>query len=149
MSSVAVAHGYPAGRSGVPLSRSGVVLVGRTLEQILLREELAAACKGSGRLVLLGGEAGIGKTALARDLVGVAVARGCHVLGGACYDLTHTPPYGPWLDLFDAASIDRDLLPPPARLSSSPSRRLTGMVQSESKSCTPARSRRVSASRCT
>ena len=69
---------------------------------------------GRGRLVLLGGEAGIGKTTLARDLAAEATARGARVLTGACYDLTNTPPYGPWLDLFDACALDRDLPPPPA-----------------------------------
>ena len=69
---------------------------------------------GRGRLVLLGGEAGIGKTTLARDLASEAVARGTRVLVGACYDLTNTPPYGPWLDLFDGGALDRDLPSPPA-----------------------------------
>ena len=69
---------------------------------------------GRGRLVLLGGEAGIGKTTLARDLADEATARGVRVLTGACYDLTNTPPYGPWLDLFEACARDHDLPPPPA-----------------------------------
>jgi len=74
-------------------------LVGRTQEQVFLREELTAAIEGRGRLVLLGGEAGIGKTALARNLVREASQLGAYVLAGNCYDLTNTPPYGPWLDL--------------------------------------------------
>ena len=36
------------------------------------------------------------------------------MLTGACYDLTNTPPYGPWLDLFDACAFDQGLPPPPA-----------------------------------
>jgi DNA-binding CsgD family transcriptional regulator len=103
-----------AGPSGIPYSRSAPLLVGRTLEQLFLREELAAVCAGRGRLVLLSGEAGIGKTTLARDLVNEAAARGARVLTGACYDLTNTPPYGPWLDLFDACALDQGLPPPPA-----------------------------------
>lgn len=50
-------------------------------------------------MVLLGGEAGIGKTALARDFAAEARRRGLFVLAGHCYDLTATPPYGLWLDL--------------------------------------------------
>src|SRR4051812_31461956 len=90
------------------------LLVGRAREQSLLREELAAAIRGHGRLVLLGGEAGIGKTTLARDLVTDATFRGCRVLAGSCYDLTNTPPYGPWLDLFATCRRDADLPSPPA-----------------------------------
>src|SRR5215217_1919145 len=103
-----------AGPSCIPYFRSAPLLVGRTLEQLFLREELAAVLGGRGRLVLLGGEAGIGKTTLARDLAAEAEARGARVLSGACFDLTNTPPYGPWLDLFDACARDQDLPPPPA-----------------------------------
>jgi DNA-binding CsgD family transcriptional regulator/tetratricopeptide (TPR) repeat protein len=101
-------------QSSNALRHASPVLVGRTLEQIFLREELAAVLGGRGRLVLLGGEAGIGKTTLARDLAAEAATRDARVLAGACYDLTNTPPYGPWLDLFDACAFDRDLPPPPA-----------------------------------
>ena len=114
MDSVTSAMDRAAGPSGTRSPRSAPLLVGRTLEQILLREELAAVLGGRGRLVLLGGEAGIGKTTLARDLASEAAARGARVLTGACYDLTNTPPYGPWLDLFDACARDRDLPSPPA-----------------------------------
>lgn len=68
--------------------------------------------------MLLGGEAGIGKTTLARDLASEAGARGVHVLTGACYDLTNTPPYGAWVELFAACARTRDL--PPPRLPLSP-----------------------------
>jgi DNA-binding CsgD family transcriptional regulator len=114
MDSVTTAVSGVVGPSGAPYSRLAPLLVGRTLEQFFLREELAAVCAGRGRLVLLGGEAGIGKTTLARDLANEAAARGARVLTGACYDLTNTPPYGPWLDLFDACALDQDLPPPPA-----------------------------------
>ena len=43
-------------------------LVGRDREQALLRERLASTPAGRGELVLIGGEAGIGKTALAEAL---------------------------------------------------------------------------------
>jgi predicted ATPase len=66
-----------------------------------LREELARVMGGRGRLVLIGGDAGIGKTSLVRDLADGAAERGIQVLTGHCYDLTNTPPYGPWLDLFE------------------------------------------------
>ncbi len=75
-------------------------LVGRAREQALLREGLAAALAGRGGLVLIGGEAGIGKTALAEALGEEAAARGATLAVGRCYDLTDTPPYGPWVELF-------------------------------------------------
>jgi predicted ATPase len=74
-------------------------LVGRAVEQRQLREDLAAARDGRGGLVVVSGEAGIGKTSLARDLVGEAIRSDVCVLIGHCYDLTVTPPYGPWLEL--------------------------------------------------
>ena len=89
------------------------MLVGREREQVFLREELAATLSGHGRLILLGGEAGIGKTTLARDLAQDAAARGGCVLTGHCYDLTNTPPYGPWLDLVATYAPDPTLPSPP------------------------------------
>ncbi|MCC2662790.1 MAG: transcriptional regulator, LuxR family [Geminicoccaceae bacterium] len=125
MESLTAAMAGIGGTSGAPNSRSAPLLVGRTLEQFFLREELAAVCAGRGRLVLLGGEAGIGKTTLARDLVAEAGARRVRALTGACYDLTNTPPYGPWLDLFDACASDQDLPPPPAAFASGRLERVT------------------------
>src|SRR5262245_54525827 len=74
-------------------------LVGRDREQAMLRDALAAALAGRGALVLIGGEAGIGKTALAEWLLAEASGRGALVLVGRCYDLSETPPYGPWLEV--------------------------------------------------
>jgi DNA-binding CsgD family transcriptional regulator len=88
---------------------SSPLLVGRSREKDILRAELAAACSGHGRLLLLGGEAGIGKTSLARDLIREAGAFGWRVLTGSCYDLSNTPPYGPWLDLFEGCRRDPSL----------------------------------------
>jgi predicted ATPase len=74
-------------------------MVGRTSERVLLREQLAAMEAGRGQLVILGGEAGIGKTTLARDLIATAEKRGHRVLVGRCFDLTAASPYGIWFDL--------------------------------------------------
>ena len=76
------------------------LIVGREREQAILRNHLAAALAGRGSLILIGGEAGIGKTTLAEALIHEASERGMLVLVGRCYDLTETPPYGPWLELF-------------------------------------------------
>ncbi|HUG14136.1 MAG TPA: AAA family ATPase, partial [Thermomicrobiales bacterium] len=74
-------------------------IVGRAHEQDILREGLAATLAGRGGLVLIGGEAGIGKTTLVSQLTGEAARHDALVLIGGCYDLMTTPPYGPWVDL--------------------------------------------------
>jgi DNA-binding CsgD family transcriptional regulator len=107
-------HSVPS--TGIVFRRSPTVLVGREQEQVFLREELAASRSGQGRLVLLGGEAGIGKTTLARDLAAEARVRNACVLVGHCYDLTNTPPYGPWLDLLAGYPDDAALPLPPAAM---------------------------------
>ncbi|HET8629042.1 MAG TPA: AAA family ATPase, partial [Thermomicrobiales bacterium] len=98
----------PAPRSTEPRAP---FLVGRERERALLRERLAAALAGQGGLVLIGGEAGIGKTSLAAALAAEARERGALALAGRCYDLAETPPYGPWLDAF--ARYPRDPALPP------------------------------------
>jgi DNA-binding CsgD family transcriptional regulator len=80
--------------SGPPL------LVGRERELAVLRQHLDAALKGHGSLVLINGEAGIGKTALAEAVCREASEQDALTLIGRCYDLGETPPYGPWTDLF-------------------------------------------------
>jgi class 3 adenylate cyclase/tetratricopeptide (TPR) repeat protein len=90
------------------------IIVGREPERSTLRRQLDAAFGGRGRLVLLGGEAGIGKTTLAKDLAADAETRGTCVLTGHCYDLTNTPPYGPWLDLVATYPTDPALPTLPA-----------------------------------
>ncbi len=73
-------------------------LVGRNREQSELRQLLPNLEEGQGQLVLIAGEAGIGKTTLVRDLIERAETRGFRTFSGACYDLETTPPYGPWLN---------------------------------------------------
>src|SRR5215203_133943 len=80
-------------------SASPPPLVGRDRELSVLRDRLTAARNGRGSLVLIGGEAGIGKTALADALCREAAVTGTHVLLGHCYDRTETPPYGPWREI--------------------------------------------------
>jgi predicted ATPase len=86
-------------------------LVGREREQSLLRQRLAEMLQGHGCLVLIGGEAGIGKTTLVQDLSAHVAEAGALVLWGHAYDLSVTPPYGPWLEILRAYSPS-DALPP-------------------------------------
>jgi DNA-binding CsgD family transcriptional regulator len=89
------------------------MLVGRDRERAVLRDALDAAMGGQGNLVLIGGEAGIGKTALAETVGREAEERGALVLVGRCFDLTETPPYGPWVELFATYAPAPDLPPLP------------------------------------
>jgi len=86
--------------AGPPLSRLPAMplFVGREREQEMLRERLAAAIAGQGSLILIGGEAGVGKTALVETLCVEAQEHGALVLVGRCYDLSETPPFGPWIE---------------------------------------------------
>jgi DNA-binding CsgD family transcriptional regulator len=89
------------------------LLVGRQREQAMLRDCLTHALGGHGNLVLIGGGTGVGKTTLAESLCREAAARDADVLTGRCYDLTETPPYGAWVELFRHYQPD-GRLPPPA-----------------------------------
>ncbi|MFN8515027.1 MAG: AAA family ATPase [Chloroflexia bacterium] len=82
---------------------SSTALVGRERERRVLRERWAAARAGRGVLVLVGGEAGIGKTALVEAVCAEDAGSGALALVGRCYDLSETPPYGPWREVFGRA----------------------------------------------
>src|SRR4051812_5143320 len=87
-------------QSILPLSRAATTpLVGRARELAHLREHVASALAGCGGLVLVGGEAGSGKTTLAEVALAEAERLGALVLVGRCYDLSETPPYGPWAEI--------------------------------------------------
>lgn len=58
---------------------------------------LAEARKGSGRLVLLSGEAGIGKTRTAAEAATRGAAAGFRVLHGWCHEVEGAPALWPWL----------------------------------------------------
>jgi len=80
--------------------------VGRDRELSMLRTHLAAAIAGHGGLMLISGEAGVGKTALAERLTHEATNARVNLLVGHCYDLTEAPPYGPWREMAqDAPSV--------------------------------------------
>jgi tetratricopeptide (TPR) repeat protein len=58
------------------------------------------ASMGSGKLLLFTGEAGIGKSFLARHVVGEAAARGARVAWGRCWEAGGAPAYWPWAQVF-------------------------------------------------
>ena len=78
-------------------SLSGGVFVGRQREMGELKAALEEALSGHGRLVMLVGEPGIGKTRTALELATYAGLRKAQVLWGRCYESQGTPPYWPWV----------------------------------------------------
>jgi DNA-binding SARP family transcriptional activator len=88
--------------------RAAGVFVGRERE---LGEILAAfddARSGTGRLVLLTGEPGIGKSRLADELSAHAQVRGATVLWGRCWEAGGAPAYWPWVQALRSYVRDRD-----------------------------------------
>jgi predicted ATPase len=77
---------------------SDAFLIGRDRELDALRARLAVAGRGGGGLVVLAGEAGIGKTRLARAFAAAADLEGATVLWGGCYEGDWQPAYGPWVE---------------------------------------------------
>jgi DNA-binding SARP family transcriptional activator len=73
------------------------VFVGRHRELEQLRTCLEEALAGRGRLALVAGEPGIGKSRLAEELVGLARRRGATVLVGRCWEAGGAPAYWPWV----------------------------------------------------
>ncbi len=75
------------------------VLVGRHGPLTALQGAVDAVRTGSGRVLLISGEAGIGKTRLVAEARKYAEAAGIPALQGHCFEHDHTLPYGPFVDL--------------------------------------------------
>lgn len=82
------------------------LFVGRESELELLRGDLAAARSGAGGVVFIHGEAGIGKTSLARAIAREAEAAGARVFWGRGYEGGWSPPYTPWLEALPGITAD-------------------------------------------
>jgi predicted ATPase len=79
-------------------------LVGRDPALAVLRAALDAAAGGWGRLVLLAGEAGIGKTAVAAERAREAAGRGAAVLWGQSWEGEGVPTLWPWAQVLRAGA---------------------------------------------
>ena len=82
--------------------------VGRERELAELRAVLDDACAGHGRLLLLSGEPGIGKTRLAEEISHDAAARGMRVVWGRGWEGGGAPAYWPLIQILRACVEDRD-----------------------------------------
>lgn len=84
-------------------------LVGRDHEFAMLADCLQAALDGHPRVVLCGGEPGIGKTRLAEELSRLTQARGASAVWGQGVDSGGAPPYWPWRQVLRAVSTLVDM----------------------------------------
>jgi len=82
-------------------------LVGREIERGRLRRALDAAIEETGSVVIVTGEAGMGKSRLAADLAGEAARRGARVLLGQCHETDQILAFGPWVEALRPARVDR------------------------------------------
>lgn len=73
-------------------------LVGRQQELVTLTPLLDEAVGGRGRVVLVSGEAGIGKTRLVEELAVEATRRGMAVAWGRCLE-DEAPGFWPWIEI--------------------------------------------------
>src|SRR3954462_7438799 len=89
-------------------------LLGRELEQAELYAALSLALKGEPQVVVVGGDAGVGKTTLVADLAGRAEQLGFTVALGHCLDIEAGISLGPVLEAVTtllAGSDDADARP--------------------------------------
>ena len=71
--------------------------IGREKELAAIHNALDLACGGQGRVVMLAGPPGIGKTCTAQQVARHAAAQDMLVLWGRCPEEAGAPPYWPWL----------------------------------------------------
>lgn len=80
-----------------PEAQNDNAMVGRASERMLLTEQLHLLLRGgSGGMVIIQGEAGIGKSRLASDLIEQARELGFLTLLGAAAAIEQATPYYPW-----------------------------------------------------
>ena len=98
-----------AERTDNPLDRlAGGVFVGREREIEQLREAADSALAGSGGLLLLVGEPGIGKTRTSEELATYAQVSGARVYWGRCREDEGAPAYWPWVQAIRGYVRDAD-----------------------------------------
>ena len=90
-------------RTPVPVTEH---YVGRGEERAALQAALEESCSGSGRVMLLAGEPGIGKTRVAEELAADAERQGVRILWGMSLEGENTPSYWPWVEALRGCDPD-------------------------------------------
>jgi hypothetical protein len=80
-------------------------LIGRGAEMTRMRRAWAAAANGQGQVVVILGEAGIGKSRLLAEVMAEAAQQGGRAVVGHCYESEQILPFGPWVDAFRTGGI--------------------------------------------
>jgi len=74
-------------------------IVGREQELARIEEIVGQVVAGHGQLLVITGEAGVGKSRLLEELIALAREQGMVGLGGDCLSYGSQSPYLPWIDL--------------------------------------------------
>lgn len=82
--------------------------IGRDSELAELSAGLLDAIEGRGGVVLVTGDAGIGKTALVERMASLGAERGALVSWGRCWDSAGAPPYWPWVQIIRTIADELD-----------------------------------------
>jgi DNA-binding SARP family transcriptional activator len=110
----------PGGRRTAASARSAssaddAPVVGREAELARMRARLRAAMRGEGQVLLVTGEAGIGKSRLLGELAAMAAPHGARTLVGHAYETEQILPFRPWVDALRASPALAGLRDAPAR----------------------------------
>src|SRR4051812_37337420 len=83
------------------------VLIGRAAQLATLERLIAEVRQSRGQVVLISGEAGIGKSRLVLEMKARVIDQGCAIFQGRCFEPDRALPFAPLLDLL------RDVLSTP------------------------------------
>ncbi len=90
------------GAEAPPARRRDLPIVGRQQELDQVQAIIERVLKGQGQLLVINGEAGIGKSRLLQALIEMAREVGMHGYQGDCVSYGTQTPYLPWIDFFNA-----------------------------------------------
>jgi len=91
-----------------PRADATTPFIGRAPELAVLDGALATARAGAGRIMLLVGPPGIGKTRLTEEFTRRALAAQAEVLAGRCFEGAGAPAFWPWTQVVEAYARPRD-----------------------------------------
>ncbi len=97
-------------RTNTPVAYLENLFAGRIVEQQILVEHYKRAAAGQPQVVILRGEAGIGKTRLASEFLDWAIAQGTEVLQGSAFESSSHMPFQPMVEAL-RLWLDRDNAP--------------------------------------